>query len=137
MSKEFILWKTEFNTGIATIDKQHQRLVGMINELYDAFVKKEHHDKVIDIIGEMQVYTLNHFNTEELLMDRCQYADLEAHKLEHKQFAAKVAEFSDMLTQNNTTVTFKVISFLQEWLLHHIQETDQKYVLVMKKAGIN
>ena len=136
MTSQFIKWKKEYNTGISIIDEQHQRLVEMINELYDSFMKKEHKDKVKDIIKEMSAYTYKHFKTEERFFDMYGYSGKEDHVQEHQKFMKKVCEFQEMLVENKTSLTFKVLSFLQEWLLRHIGESDQKYVVELKRAGL-
>ena len=133
MSKQFILWKKEFETGIANIDEQHKKLVAMINELYEAFVDKEHKERVDEIVDKMTEYTVYHFSTEEDYFRKIAFPDLIAHKKMHQEFVEKVAVFKENIVQSKTTLTFKVLSFLQDWLLNHIQYADKAYVPALKK----
>ena len=36
-----MMWNNQFATGIASIDKQHQQLVGYVNDLYDAMTQNK------------------------------------------------------------------------------------------------
>ncbi len=44
-----IQWNESFSVNVVEIDKQHQKLVGMINDLYDAM----HQGKGNDVLGKI------------------------------------------------------------------------------------
>lgn len=135
MKKTFIYWSENYSVGIKEIDEQHKKLVEMINDLYDAFMNKEHKEKVEEIVTRMAEYTVVHFNFEEEHFKKFGYIGSQVHIAEHKSFLDHVNLFSRDLTQNKATLTFKIITFLQKWLLDHIMVSDKKYVKCFKDSG--
>jgi len=135
MKKAFIPWSENYSVNIKEIDEQHKMLIEMINDLYDAFMKKEHKTKVEEIVSRMAEYTVVHFNYEENLFKEFSYKDSLAHIAEHKLFLEQVGAFQDDLKSNKITLTFKIITFLQKWLLEHISVSDKKYCDIFKSKG--
>lgn len=136
MEKEFIVWRNEYSVNIDEIDEQHKVLIRMINELYSAFMNKEHNNKINQIVANMAEYAVNHFSVEEKYFMRFGYADSMNHILEHKSFIEQVSTFQSDLKNNKTTLTFKVMTFLQKWLTNHIIVSDKKYVSCFKENGV-
>ena len=88
----FIEWEPRFDVGIEIIDKQHHKLVAIINKLHMA-VSTGHRDKdfIPSIISELVSYTVEHFQTEEKLQIGTQYPGLEQHRAQHREFINAVA----------------------------------------------
>lgn len=108
----------------------------MLNELYDAFMKKEHKIKAGAIVDRMWAYTNYHFTTEEKYFSMFNYAGAESHIKEHELFRSKVEEFMDKFKKNHSALTYDLMNFLRSWLNNHIMETDQKYVLCFTHNGV-
>ena len=136
MASDFIKWRDEFSVGLEEIDNQHKELINMINELYTSFMNKEHNSKIEEIVQRMTDYTVMHFSTEEKYFTAYNYVDSKEHIEQHKAFVEKVADFKSKLENRTATLTFKIISFLQEWLLNHILKEDTKYKPMLKEAGL-
>ena len=64
----FFNWEDRFSVGIAEIDMQHQKLVQMLNELYDAMKAGKGNDVLGKVLNGMIQYTASHFATEERYM---------------------------------------------------------------------
>ena len=133
--KEFVPWIDEYNIGIEKIDEQHKFLVGVINELYNAFMNRQHKEKMQNIIKELDDYTDFHFKTEEDYFQRFGYAEKDEHIREHNYFREKIGEFKQDFKNTESALTFSVLNFLRNWLINHIQGTDQKYVSFLKEKG--
>lgn len=117
-----ILWNDRFSVGIAAMDEQHKRLIGLINALgasVDAGI-------AFDTIMGMFDYAAIHFQDEEALLRRAAYSELPTQIREHKTFLDKAVEFSKKELRDPTTAE-EIILFLRSWLLHHILEEDMKY----------
>lgn len=137
MSKPiFIPWRKEYELGIETIDKQHQSLVAIINELYQAFIENHHHEKLADVIKELDEYTHKHFGTEEAFFEQFNYAEKESHKKEHDYFRKRIVDFKKEFNSGKRSLTFQVLNFLRDWLIKHIQGTDQKYKDLFLSKGL-
>lgn len=78
-----IAWSRELETGIRTIDLQHEELIGMINELDDASLARRGQIVLEDVLQRLGNYVTFHFTTEEALMAGLPQA--ESHAAEHLQ----------------------------------------------------
>lgn len=131
-----IYWDDSLKTNIGMIDAQHHRLIDMINEFYDT-INKQNVDKLLNhLIKEMRAYTLLHFNTEEKLFIRYNYPESVEHRNEHKVFLDKVEELEKKLREKKLVMSFEVTNFLKNWIVEHIQGSDQKYTQFLIDKGV-
>ena len=124
---DFIKWETKYELGIEEIDKQHQQLIGILNRLYDAFVKKESDKLLGEILNEMDTYAQLHFNMEEEGFEKFKYEGKEKHIAEHTRYNETIGSFRADL-EKGRPITFKVMNFLRIWWTEHILISDAKYV---------
>lgn len=133
----FFKWSPDYSVNIKTIDNQHQELVSILNRLFVAVSMREGSEIVGDILTALKNYTKTHFALEERLMQQANYADLEAHKDEHK----KLIEQLDALIQKHLLeekpIYFEMLRFLKNWLKEHIRGVDTKYSLALQQAGFS
>jgi hemerythrin len=54
-----------FSVNVELIDKQHQILVQMINDLYDAMLSGQEKDSLGRLIDRLHTYAAMHFAREE------------------------------------------------------------------------
>jgi hemerythrin len=120
-------WDSSFSVDVAEIDKQHQKLVEMINNLNDAMKQGKGKDVLVKTFGELFTYAGNHFATEEKYFEKFKYPAAASHKLEHTNFVKKVSELKDGFDSGKMSLTIEVMNFLKDWLKGHIQGTDKKY----------
>lgn len=128
MSHTFFPWKDEYSVSIPEIDEQHKAITHMLNTLYEAFLKNDHDSRIGGIVEGLASYARYHFATEERYFMMHRYADRFAHMAEHAKFIAQVEEFRNDYAAKKTALTYKVINFLRDWLVHHILVEDKKYV---------
>jgi len=136
MEKLFIVWSDHFSVKVKEIDDQHKILVQLINDLYNAFMRKEHKEIIGDIINRMAEYAVMHFAAEEKYFEQFNYIDAEPHIAEHNAFLTAVGNFKDDFDNNKTTLTFQVMTFLQKWLTNHIIGSDKKFTKCFKDGGL-
>ncbi len=125
-----IEWSEELSVGVPEMDAQHQRWIGMINELHDTLLHGEA-DDLVGITGrllrEMAAYVDEHFRDEEAYMERTGFAGLDEHRRIHRRFSERVqrylAEHESGLTLLNTTL----MKELENWLFDHILNQDKQY----------
>jgi hemerythrin-like metal-binding protein len=67
---DIIPWNDNFNTGIASIDKQHKKLVDIINELATQFAYNSNNIDINNIFDELIDYTNYHFDSEEFIWNK-------------------------------------------------------------------
>ena len=130
--KILIRWNSTYELGHSEIDGQHQKLVDIINDFYNAFATAQAHNKIGDIIGELVNYTIFHFTAEEEIFKASTYPDAEEHIQTHKEFVDKLKGYHQEVKDGNMTTTYDLMTFLRDWLLQHIMGTDTKYLPFLK-----
>jgi hemerythrin len=61
----YLKWNNRYSVHVDEIDKQHQKLINLINEMYDAMQAGKGREIIGTVIDEFVDYTVYHFNTEE------------------------------------------------------------------------
>jgi hemerythrin len=131
-----LLWDNSFSVNVAEIDRQHQKLIAMINNLNDAMKQGKGKDALTMIINELFAYAGNHFATEEKYFDKFGYPATSSHKLEHTNFVKKISDFKSGFDSGKLTLTIEVMNFMKDWLRTHIQGTDKKYSSFFNQNGL-
>jgi hemerythrin-like metal-binding protein len=121
----FILWRDAFSVENRLIDTQHQKLVSIINQLYDGISKRGTEIKMQQVFNELVAYTKYHFEAEENLMLKHGYSKMADHKMAHKDFIAKVNELKLNSILTDDKLKMEVFKFLKNWLVDHILNTDK------------
>ncbi len=130
-----ITWTDKLALNLPEIDRQHQKLVSMINDLDAAMQQGRGKDAIGKIIDGLVAYTQFHFTAEEKLMEQQKYPGLAAHRAEHMAFVRQVLEFRAKYEKNQIGLSIGVMSFLSDWLRGHIQGTDRQYVPALQQVG--
>ena len=131
-------WTDKLSVGVAAIDDDHKKLVGMVNELYDAMQAGHGKDSLGHILDGLVQYTRFHFAREERFFAQTSYPDAIAHKHEHDALTRQVLGVQQKYESGlTTTLSLDVLHFLKEWLIKHIQGSDQKYRPHLNAKGIH
>src|SRR5471030_1293118 len=133
-------WNDSLKLGIAVVDRQHERLVGIINRLHEATMEGRGTDIIGEIMDELIIYTATHFSMEEKYFDQFDYPDAEEHKREHEALIEKVAAFANDFEKAprsaRSALAKELLQFLQLWWRFHMMETDSKFVTLFKEKGL-
>ena len=132
----FINWSPALSVGIPTIDAQHQKLVALVNTLYEAMSAGKGNDVIGHVIQELTEYTRTHFSYEEGLFAMHGYPNAEAHIAEHKALLADVAELHARFKRGEKISAVSVGTFLKNWLAKHIQGADRDYQPLFVSKGV-
>ena len=118
-------WNDALKVGHSVIDREHQKLVGLINKLGDAMSAGQGREACGEVLNELIAYTRTHFATEEGLMSVHHYADTARHKAEHSGLIREVVAFKGKFEAGTATLSVSLLHFLMDWLTHHILESDK------------
>lgn len=129
---EFMKWNPDYSVNNKIIDDQHKNLIKILNKLYQGFMEKKHLDILIDVVNELEDYTKCHFKTEEDLFVKNNYIGAIEHKKEHDDFVNQVKDFKAEYMRNPGCLTYKLMTFLKNWIVNHINQTDKKYMVMFK-----
>ena len=124
------------SVNVSEIDRQHQKLIIMINQLHDAMKAGHAKDALAQILNSMISYTNTHFKVEEKYFAEFKYPEAAKHIQEHIAFVKKVSDFKDAFEQGRLTVTIETLYFLRDWLQNHIKGTDKKYSSFFNEKGL-
>ncbi len=132
----YIEWNESLSVGLSSFDEQHKKLIAIINKLYDSMKEGKGKSILGDLFNELIEYTKFHFKSEEDIMLKYDFPGYKEHLDEHKKLTQQVVELKDKYEKGNLFITVEVLSFLKEWLSHHILEIDKKYGPYLKQKGI-
>ena len=121
----FILWRSSLSVGNDLIDSQHQKLVEIINRLYDGISKKDPQLKMQEIFNELVAYTKYHFNAEEEMMMRSGSLQFLSHKKAHQEFISNVNSLKLNSILTDEKLKMEVFKFLKNWITEHIMNVDK------------
>lgn len=127
-----IKWDEKFDTGIPEIDRQHKRLVSILNHAELLASREVSKKSVLRITRDLLDYALYHFDYEEDLMRQHGYhedaqEEAEAHKNQHQAFGERVASFREQLRVGDHVSPEALLDFIRGWLMGHILVTDKKF----------
>lgn len=131
-----IVWDDSIKTGLWAVDTQHERWVGLINDLHEAMLAG--HGKIIlgQTLAVMIDYTRTHFADEERLMSTHGYPGYAEHKALHDGCVARVLDLQQRAQAGELGISREVLNYLKDWLVNHIKVTDQEFVPFLKNKGV-
>ncbi|MBK9160873.1 MAG: bacteriohemerythrin [Nitrosomonadales bacterium] len=120
----WVEWHEDLSVGIDTIDEHHRYLFDLINDLFEVVSNKRGVREVARLIMCTDSYARVHFRIEEQMMQHFQYEGIHRQEQQHHAFEAKIREFYAELHDNPLIAQFDVLSYLRDWLIHHIRVED-------------
>ncbi len=129
-------WNNNLSVNIKSLDNQHKKLIGVINELHDAMKEGQANNIISKVLLDLSNYAKIHFQSEEALFEKYNYPEKITHKKEHDAFAKKVEKYIDDYKNGKTNLSIEVINFLTHWLINHIQKSDRAYSDFLNNHGI-
>lgn len=130
-------WRESYSVKVTALDNQHKQLFAIIRELYTAMQSGRGSDVAGDVLQRLIDYTVNHFATEEKLMEKHGYPHLASHRVEHRALTDQVVAFKKNFDAGTSNVSQELLAFLQHWLRDHIQAVDQKYSDFLNSHGVH
>ena len=121
----------EYLTGVELVDEEHKELFRIIGQVHEAVAddyKTDKYDDIIRLVEELRTYTKFHFKDEEEYLESVQYEGLEAQKVAHEMFVARLDEIDlNEIDAHQEEVLEELMAFLTEWLVNHILHMDKKF----------
>jgi len=122
----FVKFGDQYRVGHLDIDSQHSQLFDAVNHLHDAMKERKAREELSEVLAFLREYTVFHFETEEKLMQETHYPGFAAHQAIHADLTRKVLELEQKQKEGSLTLSMSVMSFLKDWLTHHIESEDKK-----------
>ena len=134
---ETIKWSDDLSVGVAEMDSQHQKLVGMINKLIREQKSLTGPATIAELLTEMTDYALEHFRAEEYLMSEYGYENKDRQVLQHRAFITTTQEFYSATDIGTNILSMALLDYLRNWLVNHILDEDMKYKNFFKSKGVS
>ncbi len=128
-----IEWQPRFTVGVPDLDKQHKKLIALINDLHDAMLSGKGSAAQQGILAELIQYTRTHFEVEEAFMRSVQFPGFGDHRLNHEKLTRDVLVFQKNLQAGNVILSIDLMTFLRDWLQNHILVEDSQYAIWAKQ----
>ena len=121
----FITWSEELSVGNNSIDQQHQKLIQLANDLYDAMSTGKGKEILGKLFSELIAYTDYHFKTEQDMMNQYRYPESAIHFAEHSNLTSQVLALDEKFKKGSIMISVETMNFLKTWLSDHILRSDK------------
>ena len=137
LSEEKMLkWMDNYSVGVKALDDDHKKLIELVNQFRAAYVYHTGEEFEKQALNDLVSYTKYHFEKEEKLMEQAEYPDLDAHKEQHRTMIEQVEGFLNEYEKRGHEALDGVATFLEGWLINHINGTDKQYGPYMNEKNI-
>ena len=130
-------WLDKYSVQVDKIDEQHKMLVELLNQLASAMSQGKGRMVLESVLEKLVDYTVFHFSEEEKYFDQIDYPQAGDHQKEHADLLEEVIQFKADFDAGNVRITVKLMQFLKEWLINHINGTDKQYSHHLNERGIH
>lgn len=134
----FIVWNDRLSVDVASVDREHKELIGILNDLYDAIARNCAQQAVREALQRLTAYTEYHFRHEEALFSRTAYPDIVLHKRQHADMVSWLAACQRRHDDDPlSTLSLEMVNYLKDWLFDHILGSDRQITQHLHAAGID
>lgn len=123
-------------TGIEEIDEQHNRIIDLINQLYEAFINNQSKKEIKEILKNIADFSAYHFSTEERYFKQFGYENSAEHIQSHKRFLDKINNFRKDYQEGKSINIQDMMLYLQSWTANHFGEYDQDFIQLFNDNGL-
>jgi hemerythrin len=126
-----ITWTAaQYGTKVDICDDEHKVLFGLLNDLHEAAGGNDR-KSIGSKLDALISYVVEHFATEEKLMQQKGYNGYAAHKAEHDKLMATCADLQAKFHAGQADVSQDTTAFVKGWLDSHIPSFDMPYEPVL------
>ena len=128
-------WDDSFSVHHEELDRQHQKLVELYNNLHESLLHgtiEEATEQREHTLANLVEYIDYHFRSEEEYLQELNYADFEKHCQVHRNFSNKVKTLQKDIASGNMVFTSSLIKLLRNWIIDHILKEDKAYSVNIK-----
>lgn len=121
--------------GIETVDEHHQKIVSLINQVYELALTDWERGDLIRIMDEFIAYTEYHFSFEEEYMIENRIIFYQEHKNEHVKLRKSLDFFRVKLINEGSVDVVEFLGFVVKWFRDHVQRIDSCDLAIPKKGA--
>lgn len=133
----FITWDKSYNTDIRTIDRQHKKIIAIINDAYSSYEETLTRSQFESLLKHLRDYIKVHFTAEETFLAKIAYPGLAAQRREHHHFIDQLCEIEKRFVKTGEYNTARLFNFVWDWFSQHILIEDKKFAAFLKSGKFN
>lgn len=126
-------WVNEFSVQVESLDFHHKKIFDLITKYRKSIEKNKLNTK--KILDELMKYTEYHLHKEETYFEKFTYKKKESHIKLHNNFRKKVYSLIEK-EKFSKSDKYKLLTFLEEWWIHHILYIDKQYSKHFNNNGL-
>ena len=119
-------WSDDLSVGSEALDDDHQRLIGIVNQLHNAIETGQDRRTIGDLLGRLAENAGTHFAEEEKIMRRARYPGLDQHAQHHTALLDQLGELFHEYEVGNIDLTPRTTEFMRNWVLTHLTTLDHE-----------
>jgi len=134
-------WTEDLESGIEVLDAQHRKYFDLLSDFLEKASKPastpEKASELAETFDFLRQYAVEHFSTEQEVMEISGYPDSALHEDEHLYFLRHVEELYQRLKTRGYSpqLAREVNYYTAEWFIEHIRLTDMKLVKFLQNNG--
>ncbi len=128
-------WDPKIESGVPAIDRDHRRLVDLLNAAYAAMMSGEGLDAAIRMANELHEILAQHCADEERLMQRIGYPKTAEHHQIHQDLLVKFGGLEKRMVAGDRDAGPELFKFLADWLKAHTYRHDLAFVEYARSKG--
>lgn len=127
-------WTEGLCVGVDQIDEEHKHFIRILDRFNHAETQGLPADELYAMLVEVVLYTEEHFTNEEALMEAVGYPAADEHRMQHDLAETEVHRLASG-TASEEEIRKTLGRFILNWLILHIQSSDQKFGAWLREAG--
>ncbi|HSL57062.1 MAG TPA: bacteriohemerythrin [Acidimicrobiales bacterium] len=121
-----LTWSVALALGVETMDREHHELVVLLGRVARA-IADDDASSALAALDALADHTVEHFASEEALMEEAAYPAISGHRVEHRRLLASVGRYRDDLAAGVGPSPALLVVLLSEWLGNHISGADRVF----------
>jgi len=134
-----VAWYKEYESGIAGIDIQHRKLVGLIQKLFGMTTEGSSPAAILMTLETLKRRVQEHFEFEADLMRNHFYPFTSDHIAQHNSYRNCLLKLQSDIEngiENYLYLGLRINLFLASWLLNHLTHDDRHLMRFLKECGV-
>ncbi|HIJ90451.1 MAG: hemerythrin family protein [Desulfobulbaceae bacterium] len=128
MLNQPLIWDAKFEIGVEEIDQQHRFFLSLINRLSIELERNDNQKYLLALFSELNAYARFHFISEENIMLRAAYPNLEEHRRQHLELVEQLhAKEWKLRSRSSAEEGGHIVAFLVQWFLVHTSQEDKQF----------
>jgi len=122
-----LVWSSAYESGHATIDRQHRKLFDHVNSLLAGIVGERPKGEVMPRIAALLADLEDHFHDEEKILRSIGYPDAAGHGEIHATLVARAMRMADDVSSDQSTLGDLLNFLAYDMVAKHMLSEDRKF----------